>query len=178
MPTLGESGVSHFLTAAAASSLLLVPTLVRKHLPSFATTPATRRRMQQQARVNTAPEVALRRELHRRGMRYQLHRRVVPSLRRRLDIVFISARVAVEVRGCFWHHCPLHGVIPKSNVAWWTAKLGRNVERDLQTEVLLREAGWKLLIVWEHEDPSSVAARVERLVRANRRVLGGPSRLI
>jgi DNA mismatch endonuclease (patch repair protein) len=124
--------------------------------------------MQRQARADTHPELALRQELHRRGLRYRLHRQVLPGLRRNLDIVFTSARVAVEVRGCFWHRCPLHQSAPKSNAEWWAGKLARNVERDRETALRLAEAGWLLVEVWEHEDPSEAARRVEAAVRIRR----------
>ncbi len=120
--------------------------------------------MVRQARRDTAPEMALRRELHRRGLRYRVDRSVVDP-RRRHDIVFTRARVVVEVYGCFWHRCPTRGTLPKNNRAWWDEKLEGNVSRDADTARLLRKAGWTLIVVWEHEDPVAAAARVERAVR-------------
>ena len=75
---------------------------------SWASSPGVRSRMQQQPSRNTTPELALRSELHRRGLRYRVH---VPILdgRRKHDIVFTKAGVVVEVLGCFWHRCPKHG---------------------------------------------------------------------
>ena len=55
------------------------------------------------ARRDTAPDLALRHFLHRRGLRYRVHRRPLPDLARRADIVFPGAKVAVFVDGCFWH---------------------------------------------------------------------------
>ena len=127
--------------------------------------------MQSQPERNTAPELLLRRELHRRGLRYRVHRQVLPGVRRELDIVFGPARVAVEVRGCFWHACPEHATYPKANAEWWNAKLSRNVDRDQDTEARLQAADWELVVVWEHEDPISAADRVDRAVRSRRRVL-------
>ena len=124
--------------------------------------------MRRQARRDTTPEMDLRRELHRRGLRYRLDRCVLPGTRRRHDIVFAKARVVVEVRGCFWHACPLHGTRPKSNAAWWADKLDRNAERDRDTERRLEDAGWTVVIVWEHESVRDAADRVEQAVR------GGP----
>ena len=124
--------------------------------------------MQRQRVRDTKPEVALRSELHRRGLRYRLQRRPIPGLRRTPDIVFGPARVAVEVRGCFWHACPDHATYPKNNAAWWRQKLARNRERDLETETRFREEGWELVVVWEHEDPAAGARRVEQVVRQRR----------
>src|SRR5690349_17954597 len=108
--------------------------------------------MSGQRTTGTAAEMALRRELHRRGLRYRVDRAPVPGLRRRADLVFTAARVAVFVDGCFWHSCPEHGTYPKANAAWWTAKLNRNVERDRDTDRRLRAAGWLVLRIWEHDE--------------------------
>lgn len=114
----------------------------------------------------SAPEIALRSELHRRGLRFRKNARVVPGLRCRPDVVFTRARIAVECRGCFWHLCPEDAVLPKSNLEYWLPKLERNVERDRKNEGALAEAGWTLVVVWEHEDIVHAASRIERLVRA------------
>jgi DNA mismatch endonuclease (patch repair protein) len=82
---------------------------------------------------DTAPELALRRELHRRGLRYRVDMPVIPGLRRRADVVFPRARVAVFVDGCFWHGCPQHATFAKSNAAFWAAKIAANKARDTDT---------------------------------------------
>ena len=129
-------------------------------MPPSASSPMTRNRMQKQRRQDTAPELALRRELHRRGFRYRLQVHVIDS-RRRHDIVFGSSRVVVEVRGCFWHGCPQHGTLPKSNSEWWRNKLDGNKRRDIDTAERLSEAGWTLVVVWEHEATKMAADAVE-----------------
>lgn len=121
--------------------------------------------MQAQRVKDTGPELALRRELHRRGLRYRLHRRPIRRVRRTPDIVFGPARVAVEVRGCFWHACPEHATYPKANAKWWRQKLSANRRRDRETEERFRDVGWELVVVWEHEDPTAAADRVEQVVR-------------
>lgn len=134
-----------------------------------ATTPAVRARMQRlSAKRDTGPELALRRELHRRGLRYRVD--VAPLAaqpRRRADIVFRPARVAVYVDGCFWHGCPEHGTEPTSDAEWWTVKIGRNIERDIDTNRRLRAEGWRPVRVWEHDDVQHVATDITELVRKN-----------
>lgn len=115
---------------------------------------------------DTAPELALRRLIHAAGLRYRVDRAPLPGLRRRADLVFGRARVAVFVDGCFWHGCPLHGVKPRTNAEWWRAKLDRNRARDRDTDARLAEAGWEVLRVWEHEDPAEAAHRVRQAVAA------------
>jgi len=127
---------------------------------STASTPAVRRRMQDQSARDTRPELALRRLLHVSGLRYRVDRAPLPGLRRRADVVFGRARVAVFVDGCFWHGCPEHGTRPRSNEQWWRDKLERNRLRDADTDARLRAAGWRVLRIWEHEDPVSAASRV------------------
>lgn len=130
---------------------------------------ATRLRMSRQRSRDTSPERALRSLLHRRGLRYRLHRQPVAGLRRQADLVFVGARVAVFVDGCFWHRCPDHATSPKSNGPWWAAKLDRNVERDRDTDQRLMAAGWTVVRVWEHEEPAVAAERVTAAVLAAKR---------
>lgn len=120
--------------------------------------------MTRQRNRDTAPELALRRELHRRGLRFRIHRPVLPGLNRRSDIVFTRAGVVVDVRGCFWHQCPEHGTRPAANAMWWETKLSRTVYRDKDTERRLLDAGWVVIVVWEHEDAATAADHVEDVV--------------
>lgn len=114
---------------------------------------------------DTPAELALRSALHRRGLRFRVDRAPFVGTRRRADLVFVSARVAVFVDGCFWHWCPDHKAAPKTNTAWWTAKFERTRARDADTDRQLAEAGWVSIRVWEHEEVEAAAARVEHVVR-------------
>jgi DNA mismatch endonuclease (patch repair protein) len=91
--------------------------------------------------------------------------RPLPTLRREADIVFRGAKVAVFVNGCFWHGCEEHATWPKSNAAWWRAKIESNRRRDNDTDGELRRAGWIPVRVWEHEDPGEAAVRIETILR-------------
>ena len=122
--------------------------------------------MRGQRRRDTEPEMELRRRLHHRGYRYRVDRPILPGSRRRHDLVFASAKVAVEVRGCFWHACPQHATWPKANRSWWVEKLAANTARDRDTAERLARAGWELIVVWEHEDPAAAAERVARALEA------------
>lgn len=129
-----------------------------------ASTAAVRRRMQQQLRQHTSCEMTLRRLLHQRGLRYHVDARPISSYRRRADIVFRSARVAVFVDGCFWHGCPRHGSTPRTHRSWWATKIARNRARDLQTSRFLRTLGWSVVRTWEHADSERAADRIVQLV--------------
>lgn len=129
---------------------------------------ATSARMSKQRRANTAPELALRRELHRAGLRYFVDRPPIKGQRRRADVVFPRLRIAVYVDGCFWHRCPAHATDPKHNAQWWADKLAGNVARDRATDAALTAAGWRVVRVWEHEDPHAAAERITALVERSK----------
>ena len=123
-------------------------------------------RMKRQAREHTGPELALRKILHARGLRYRIGLRVPGLARRSIDITFTRAHVAVFVDGCFWHGCPIHATWPAVNADWWAAKINANRERDIRTTAHLIDLGWDVVRVWEHEAPEAAADRVERIVRS------------
>jgi DNA mismatch endonuclease (patch repair protein) len=121
---------------------------------------ATRRR-------DTAPEVALRRALFSRGLRFLVD--ATPeglSKRRRADVLLRGSRIAVLVHGCFWHCCPEHFVMPARNHEWWERKFAAIKHRDADTERRLIESGWLPHVVWEHESANVAAARLADLHRA------------
>jgi DNA mismatch endonuclease (patch repair protein) len=129
----------------------------RERTPLNATVSA---QMQRMPRASTGPEMLIRRELHRRGLRFRVNH---PRLPGRPDVAFTGARIAVFVDGCFWHACPDHGVLPKNNRDWWRTKLDRNVERDREKDARLGEMGWVAVHVWEHEDPVKAANSIQHL---------------
>lgn len=120
-------------------------------------------------RRDTKIELAVRRRIHAMGLRYRVdYPADTGDRRRRVDIVFTRARVAVFIDGCFWHGCPTHFVEPKNNADYWRPKIQRNRERDLESTARLESAGWTVLRFWEHEDPGGAA----ELIRAT--VLSAP----
>jgi DNA mismatch endonuclease (patch repair protein) len=80
------------------------------------------------------------------------------------DFVFLSARLAVFVDGCFWHRCPHCNLLPGTNTGYWNPKLARNVRRDREITKKLREKGWRVLRIWEHtlRDPARVLDRLKK----------------
>lgn len=110
---------------------------------------------------DTKPEMAVRRLLHRMGYRYRLHRKDLPG---KPDIVFGPRRKVIFVHGCFWHghSCRRGSRLPKTNTAYWHAKIARNVERHSVQLDELATAGWTGLTLWECElaDVDAVARRL------------------
>ncbi len=95
---------------------------------------------------DTSPEMALRKALWHSGIRYR-----VQYGKEKIDIAFPRKKVAVFVDGCFWHSCPIHGHIPKSNITYWKPKLEKNIERAAVKDIRLEGSGWKILHFWEHD---------------------------
>lgn len=128
---------------------------------------ATTKRMRANRRRDTRPELAVRSNLHRAGLRYFVDRplRVAGRLVRP-DVTFPRAGVAVFIDGCFWHACPKHGTQPTRNDSYWASKLRRNVKRDSAVDAALAEAGWLVLRHWEHEPPDQAARAIAAAVAA------------
>ena len=124
---------------------------------------------------DTRPELLLRSAMHRIGLRFRKdHPVVVEGVRVRPDAVFGRAKVAVFLDGCLWHACATHGTVPRSNTDYWVAKFRRNVERDRRVDEALRGAGWKVVRVWEHEDPDDAASHIASVVRTRTGMRRGP----
>lgn len=136
-------------------------------------TPEQRRRNMSRIRGrDTKPEMLLRRGLHAAGLRFRLHAGDLPG---RPDLVFPRHRTAIQVHGCFWHShgCPMCK-LPATRPEFWAAKLKGNRERDERTAQALRDAGWRLLTVWECslKGPArlpleAVLARCSEFIRGN-----------
>lgn len=136
---------------------------------SWASTPAVRAVMRSNRGRDTKPEIAVRSAVHALGLRYRVGMRPVPHLRRTADLVFTRAKVAVFVDGCFWHGCPDHCRPSKINKEFWSKKIAQNRLRDEDTGRKLAEAGWTVIRVWEHEDPTEAASRIAAHVSGSRR---------
>ena len=114
---------------------------------------------------HTGPEMIVRRAAHALGLRFRLHRKDLPG---RPDLVFPRHKVALFVHGCFWHRhsgCRLAST-PKSRIKYWQAKFDANVARDAAAEQAMRDAGWRVVTIWECETrkEDSLAVRLAEVV--------------
>lgn len=115
---------------------------------------------------DTAPELAVRRALHRMGYRFRLHRADLPG---KPDVVLPRHRVIFLIHGCFWHRHPdcRFAYMPKSRIEFWQRKFEGNVARDARVHAALEEGGWKVRVVWECEtrDRGSLDRLLQRVLR-------------
>jgi DNA mismatch endonuclease Vsr len=162
------SAIAEAILGDAAAELHPPPPVIRPaaRLPAPPPTDITTRdRMRRQRKTNTKPEIRLRSELHKMGLRYRVDQALLAGSRQRVDIVFPGARVAVLVHGCFWHGCSEHSRDTKSNTKWWADKIAANKERDEHATAALTARGWYTMQIWEHEPPVEAAQRVAAQVR-------------
>jgi DNA mismatch endonuclease (patch repair protein) len=136
----------------------------------------TRSRMMSRIRGrDTTPELLLRQALRRLGYPgYRCHYRGVPG---KPDVAFVGRRIAIFVDGAFWHGHPDYFTFGKSGPAW-DAKIRRNMERDLEVNTLLHEAGWRSVRIWDFDvlaDPDAVAALLIPLLGGRRQTVAVPS---
>jgi len=113
---------------------------------------------------DTKPELLVRRFLHKNGFRYRLHVKDLPG---KPDIVLPKYKTVVFIHGCFWHGhegCK-YFVVPKTRTEWWLNKIGNNTTNDLNSENQLKNAGWKIIKLWECEiKPSLRAETLKNLI--------------
>lgn len=114
---------------------------------------------------DTKPELLVRQFLHANGFRYRLHAKDLPG---KPDIVLPKYRTVILVHGCFWHQhagCR-YFVVPKTRTDWWMEKIGKNVANDAKAEEILKNAGWRVLTVWECElKPTAVEKTLSTLLK-------------
>jgi len=119
-------------------------------------------------RGNRSTEGRIRAALAQAGIKgWALHPKGLPG---NPDFLFASAKLAVFVDGCFWHGCPRCYVLPKSRQGYWHAKIDRNRARDKRNSAAAKQAGYRILRLWEHELKRNVAACAERIAKAAKKL--------
>lgn len=103
--------------------------------------------MKRVRRSGTAPELKLRKALHRQGLRYLIGDKRLPGSP---DLVFPKHRAVVFVHGCFWHgHECRQGRAPSTKQEFWIPKIEDNKRRDERKQAQLHALGWRVFTVWE-----------------------------
>lgn len=99
---------------------------------------------------NTKPEILVRQFLFANGFRYKLNDKKLPG---KPDIVLPKYKTAIFVNGCFWHgheNCKYFR-LPVTRMYWWKEKIERNKENDLKKQTILKDYGFKVIVIWECE---------------------------
>ena len=111
--------------------------------------------------VETGPEILVRSELWKRGLRY---RKYYGS--RKIDIAFPSKKVAVFIDSCFWHSCPEHGELPKANRRFWKEKFDKTKKRDKEATRELQVQGWTVIRIWVHSLKEGFEGTIDQIEKA------------
>lgn len=113
---------------------------------------------------NTVPEIKLRKMLFASGIRgYRIHY----NLPGKPDLVFVKKKIAVFIDGCFWHKCPVDFQEPETRKEFWMKKIQSNIDRDKKVNEQLKNDGWTIIRIWEHEikkEPEEVVKKIIALL--------------
>lgn len=112
-------------------------------------------------RAQSKLENTVSRALWRKGLRFRKNDR---SLYGTPDISIKKYKFVIFIDSCFWHRCPIHGTMPKTNTEFWENKLKRNVEHDREVTDHYEEQGWTILRIWEHELKEDFAGVIEKIL--------------
>lgn len=107
-----------------------------------------RSKVMKSIRAQSKLENQVSKALWRKGLRF---RKNVRSLYGTPDISIKKYKVVIFIDSCFWHSCPLHGKMPKSNQEYWQHKIHQNILRDSEVTSHYKENGWHIIRVWEHD---------------------------
>jgi len=111
---------------------------------------------------DTGIETSVRSELHRRGLRFRKHVKDLPG---KPDVVFTKAKVAVFIDGDFWHGYRFPVWEHKVSV-FWKRKISKNRERDIKNHRKLRDMGWTVIRLWQHDLERDFEGSIERIISA------------
>lgn len=115
----------------------------------------------------SALENRVTKELWKMGFRFRKN----ANLFGKPDISIKKYKIVIFIDSCFWHCCPIHGNMPKSNKDYWEKKLERNIQRDIEVNQYYKDKGWNILRVWEHEvkeNPIGTMNLIDGFIRENK----------
>lgn len=124
-------------------------------------TPEQRRKNMQAIKSISKLESIVTKELWNKGYRF---RRNTKDLFGKPDISIKKYKIVIFIDSCFWHQCPMHGNMPKTNVEYWKTKLERNIKRDQEVNEYYIKKNWHIKRIWEHEVKKDLKKVVNELI--------------
>jgi len=109
----------------------------------------------------TSQEVKIHNYLKGNKIKHKMY----PNIKGSPDIILRDTKTAVFLHGCFWHKCPKCYKEPKSNKEYWLPKIEKNVKRDKKNKKLLKNQGFKVIIIWEHEVKKDLKKVLKKLIK-------------
>ena len=97
---------------------------------------------------DTKIEILFRKALWKKDFRY---RKNSSKYFGKPDIVLPKHKTVIFIDSCFWHNCPKHGYLPKSNLRYWRKKIERNKKRSKEVNKYYKKSDWKIVRIWEHD---------------------------
>lgn len=110
---------------------------------------------------DTGIEISLRKSLWRAGFRYGKNNSKYFG---KPDLILPKYKTAIFIDSCFWHNCPRHGYLPKSNLKYWKPKIERNKKRDKAVNKYYKKNRWRILRIWEHEISKNLDKTVKKAI--------------
>ena len=128
----------------------------------FQTTPERSRQMSRIKGVETKPEIALRKAIWAKGIRFRKNYKLLPG---KPDIYLPKYGIVIFVDGEFWHGYDWSEKKKKikSNRKFWIPKIERNIQRDEENNLKLKELGYVVIRFWEHEIKKNLDKCVKRV---------------
>lgn len=95
----------------------------------------------------TSQEKLIHNHLKSMKIRHQMH----PRIKGRPDVLLTDTNTLIFLDGCFWHKCPKCFKMPRTRRDFWKKKINDNVKRDIKINRILREDGYRIIRIWEHQ---------------------------
>ena len=80
------------------------------------------------------------------------------------DVFLKKYKTAIFIDSCFWHGCQKHFSLPATREKFWSKKIDRNKERDVEVTKHYRRIGWAVVRIWEHDIKKNILRTLEKTV--------------
>lgn len=137
--------------------------MYERKLPMDTITKKQRSKIMSSIKAKSHLEDIVTKELWHKGIRF---RRNVKSLKGTPDIAIKKYQIVIFIDSCFWHCCPEHFRMPKSNLEYWEKKFNRNKEHDEEVTAFYLEQDWMIIRIWEHEIKQDFDGVVNKIAEA------------